>query len=461
MKMRTTPSCTACPPRWRFLLLPALVLSSACEVREQIEERYRDVTSHEIYAASLRAAGLEASAAHTDWMRAAGDAVTAPLTVGLPHREQGYLDPTSPQAMGYRFSLERGQRLRVDLTRQEVQEGRWFVDLFRVPNDPTRTPYHELGSRAGESSLEYDAPRSGEFILRVQPELLRGGSFSLDVRVMPTLAFPVEGRDPSAILSRWGADRDGGRRQHRGVDIFAPRGTPVLAAAAGRITRVDTTEIGGLVVWLREDRNRHNLYYAHLNRQLVREGQRVQPGDTVGLVGNTGNARTTPPHLHFGIYRRGAVDPFPFIEPQDTVLRAVPESSARLVGAWARASVDNVVVRDQPRSRATEIARVQRGAALQVLGATPRYLRVRLPEGLEGYASLAGLQEVREPLLVLRPAEGTPLLVAPAGDAPVRARVGPDAQLEVVALHDRYGMVVSEDGKPGWLPLSTTQAEQQ
>jgi murein DD-endopeptidase MepM/ murein hydrolase activator NlpD len=56
-------------------------------------------------------------------------------------------------------------------------------------------------------------------------------------------------------------------------------------------------------------------YYAHLDRQAVTPGQRVNAGDLVGWVGNTGNARTTPPHLHFGVYlaAAGAVDPLPFI----------------------------------------------------------------------------------------------------------------------------------------------------
>jgi hypothetical protein len=57
-----------------------------------------------------------------------------------------------------------------------------------------------------------------------------------------------------------------------------------------------------------------SLYYAHLDKQLVEAGQRVKKGDTLGLVGNTGNARFTPSHLHFGIYNyHGAVDPWPFV----------------------------------------------------------------------------------------------------------------------------------------------------
>ena len=60
----------------------------------------------------------------------------------------------------------------------------------------------------------------------------------------------------------------------------------------------------------------YTLYYAHLDEQLATDGQSVRAGDTIGLIGNTGNARSTPPHLHFGIYTFGeAIDPLPFVNP--------------------------------------------------------------------------------------------------------------------------------------------------
>ena len=123
------------------------------------------------------------------------------------------------------------------------------------------------------------------------------------------LTFPVQGWQSRGIGSPFGTERDGGRRRHRGVDLFAPRGTPVLAAAAGRVWRVGWDDLGGRVVWQRDGAHGAWLYYAHLDRQLVHFGQRVSAGDMIGLVGNTGNARTTPPHLHFGVYAPEAIDP--------------------------------------------------------------------------------------------------------------------------------------------------------
>jgi murein DD-endopeptidase MepM/ murein hydrolase activator NlpD len=61
-----------------------------------------------------------------------------------------------------------------------------------------------------------------------------------------------------------------------------------------------------------------NLYYAHLDKQLVHAGQLVKKGDTLGLIGNTGNAKHTPSHLHFGIYGdHGAIDPWPFVNQSE------------------------------------------------------------------------------------------------------------------------------------------------
>ncbi len=83
----------------------------------------------------------------------------------------------------------------------------------------------------------------------------------------------------------------------------------------GWITRQTTNRLGGNVVWLWSPSRRVSLYYAHLDRQAVQPGERVDAGDVVGYVGNTGNASRTAPHLHFGVYASlaGAVDPFPFV----------------------------------------------------------------------------------------------------------------------------------------------------
>jgi murein DD-endopeptidase MepM/ murein hydrolase activator NlpD len=136
--------------------------------------------------------------------------------------------------------------------------------------------------------------------------------------------------DGRAVQSGFGAGRDSGRRRHEGIDIFAPRGTPVVAAVDGWVTRQTTNRLGGNVVWLWAPSRRLSLYYAHLDRQAVAPGERVAAGAIIGYVGNTGNAARAAPHLHFGVYASlaGAVDPLPYVV--DPVMqRQRPETRMR------------------------------------------------------------------------------------------------------------------------------------
>jgi peptidoglycan LD-endopeptidase LytH len=129
-----------------------------------------------------------------------------------------------------------------------------------------------------------------------------------------TLPIPVRGVSMRAVRDTFGAPRPGDRK-HQGVDIFAPLGTPVVSTTRGIVARIGENSLGGTVVWvLGPGGDRH--YYAHLNSVAdIRTGQRVVPGDALGTVGITGNARGTPPHLHYGVYRRasGAINPFPLL----------------------------------------------------------------------------------------------------------------------------------------------------
>jgi len=129
----------------------------------------------------------------------------------------------------------------------------------------------------------------------------------------PDAVFPVFGR--YWYSDDWHAQRVG--HLHQGNDIFAAWGTPVVAVQDGVISKMSTGGLGGIALDLTNDRGDF-FYYAHLSAyaQRLTLGQRVQAGQLIGYVGNTGNAATTPPHLHFEIHPGGggAVDPFPYLE---------------------------------------------------------------------------------------------------------------------------------------------------
>src|SRR5690606_6307422 len=125
----------------------------------------------------------------------------------------------------------RGRQLVVDVTFDSAEPARIFVDLFAVDEDGASRRVASLPPDA--MTLAYDVGSDGVYVLRLQPELLRGGRFTIIERTRSTLRFPVSDHTASAVQSGFGAVRDGGARDHEGVDIFAPRGTPVVAVSDG------------------------------------------------------------------------------------------------------------------------------------------------------------------------------------------------------------------------------------
>ncbi|HMB93009.1 MAG TPA: M23 family metallopeptidase, partial [Rhodothermales bacterium] len=278
---------------------------------------------------------------------------------------------------------------------------------------------------------------------------LRGGRFQVTIQTEASLAFPVAGKNSSAIRSVFGDPRDGGRRRHHGVDIFAPRGTPVLAAADGVVSRVRNGGLGGKTVWLR-DRDGNNLYYAHLESQLVTAGMRVSVGDTVGLVGNTGNARTTPPHLHFGIYRNGPMNPYPFIH-QPTTQPATLRADTTRLGQWARTTRNNATLRRAPDADADAIRALPRQTGLYVAGGTGAWYRVHLPDGTPGYLTASLVEPAQRPLRQLNLAAGQPVRTHPTLAAMTIDSLTADTAVPVLAQFDDFLYVASSSGRAGWI----------
>lgn len=116
------------------------------------------------------------------------------------------------------------------------------------------------------------------------------------------------------FVDTWGAPRSGGRR-HQGTDVFAPLGSGAYAVTDGVITKHSTGGLGGIALWLRSDSG-DEFYYAHNVRNIAQVGQRVQAGELIAEVGQTGNAATTPPHVHFQLHPGGGapVNPYPFLK---------------------------------------------------------------------------------------------------------------------------------------------------
>ena len=139
----------------------------------------------------------------------------------------------------------------------------------------------------------------------------RGGapavSIAEGVEVGPAgLAIPVAGVKANQLTDTYTQARAGGARTHDAIDIMAAEGTPVIAAANGRVEKLFFSQGGGgITVYVRSPDQRWNYYYAHLSAYApgLAEGQQVRRGQVIARVGHTGDASASGPHLHFAINR--------------------------------------------------------------------------------------------------------------------------------------------------------------
>ncbi|MFP6841769.1 MAG: M23 family metallopeptidase [Acinetobacter sp.] len=138
-----------------------------------------------------------------------------------------------------------------------------------------------------------------------------------NMQLKSSLPIPVQHIKAKQLRDTWAASRSHGRL-HEGIDIMAPRGTKVMSATEGLIADLRNNNLGGKVIWIMGPGGSWH-YYAHLDehKRGLAVGDYVKKGELIGYVGNTGNARHTAPHLHYGIYLngkgRGAVNPYPFL----------------------------------------------------------------------------------------------------------------------------------------------------
>ncbi|HEX8061806.1 MAG TPA: M23 family metallopeptidase [Allosphingosinicella sp.] len=139
------------------------------------------------------------------------------------------------------------------------------------------------------------------------------------------VAIPVAGVKADALQDTYTQSRSGGARVHNAIDIMAPHGTPVIAAAPGTVEKLFNSKGGGgITAYVRSPDGKWMFYYAHLQAYApgLHEGQVVKQGDAIGLVGSTGNANPAGPHLHFAVnkmaegerwYDGTPINPYPLL----------------------------------------------------------------------------------------------------------------------------------------------------
>lgn len=141
------------------------------------------------------------------------------------------------------------------------------------------------------------------------------------------IAFPLPVAEMTGLRDSFHEKR--GEHAHEAVDVMAPRSTPVFAVDDGRIAKLFLSVPGGKTIYQFDPSRRYAYYYAHLDRYAegLTEDAEVKRGDVIGYVGNTGNAASGAPHLHFAIFRLGperrwwqgeAIDPFPYLTGRES-----------------------------------------------------------------------------------------------------------------------------------------------
>ena len=214
--------------------------------------------------------------------------------------------------------------------------------------------------------------------------------------------------------------------QHRGIDIAAPTGASVVAAAGGEVRFAGTAGTSGLTVSIRTG-DGYDTSYLHLSSLAVRAGGRVDAGDRIGAVGTTGTRSATQPHLHFGVRDAGSRhayhDPLSFLPPVAAVPRAPdtppPATAPDLAPAPpaanpAPARVPKAAPRRAPRP-APVVRRAPRPAPVARPAPRPVLLGGRAPRPMTAGHGAPGSLSRRHPRTA---PEGAPrAIIAPRADA--------------------------------------------
>lgn len=402
-------------------------------------------TPHEQYSQKITDAGLKETALGRLWFLAADKSLLQPLNISIPYKETGYFAAERPQALGLRFTAKQGEKISITLTKKPITGFLVYMDLWQF--DASQKKMLQTADTSG-SPLEYEIEKDGAYILRIQPELLQSGEYTVSLSSGPSLAYPINAPGTNHIKSFWGADRDGGSRNHEGIDMFAQLRTPVVAAADGRVTNVSENNLGGKVIFMRPFNKNFSLYYAHLDQQLVQSGQTVKTGDTLGLMGNTGNAGSTAPHLHFGIYlSSGPIDPLPFVNP---VVKKPGNIHASLINLGKYVRNGNKQIKIHEMAAVNGGTAIESNTLLRVEAATLHFYRIELPDGKQGYVNYSSVDVVK-PLRSYKLTSSKAIFDKPDTLAAKKSVLSDGETVNILASFDGFYFITNEKNIDGWI----------
>jgi murein DD-endopeptidase MepM/ murein hydrolase activator NlpD len=244
-------------------------------------------------------------------------------------------------------------RRRADLISQAQRRDAAVVEQYRLSAKQIKRENARYDAILDARSFEVQQLENEQQQLEIEFARVKGVLQALEAPVaFEGFVFPVQ--PPYAYSDTYGADRMNGtqyQHQHQGVDIFASEGQPVIATKRGVVYSVGVARLGGNRLWLK-DGDGNCYYYAHLQAfaATVYERKVVEAGEVLGFVGTTGNARGTPPHLHYEIHPncQGPTNPTPILKAVEKAdLEAWVKEARPIFGASVGASVTSLPVAGQ------------------------------------------------------------------------------------------------------------------
>lgn len=426
------------------IILSALFLFG-CNPVKSVKEAFTNASPYERYVRNLESARLHERPMVKEWTAAGERAMRDSVRTMLPFTETGQFLSHIPEARAFRFEARDGQVLTVNGVTTATDDTDIFADLFVMKSGQ----WKHVASADSSLTLSYEFNRDALCLLRIQPELLANAYYSISLSLTPVLINPVSGASNRAIQSFYGDPRDGGGRSHEGVDIFAKKGTPVVAPTDGVVTRAGNNRLGGKVVWMYDKKRQHSYYFAHLDSQYVAGGESVRQGDTLGVVGNTGNARYTPPHLHFGIYQSRSKNPLHYIKTLEAIVDASPLDTTFRVSTF-RTVGKKQVLKSGPGTKNNDIEILVDETFVRVVAQSGEWYRVSLGDRREGYILKKNVAPAT-PGRLLKLERAVELRVDPDPESVIIDYLNPETQVEVLAKYGAHRYIKTTQGVEGWI----------
>jgi peptidoglycan LD-endopeptidase LytH len=158
-----------------LIILFAGILIAGCINIEQIFERE---SPHDKYSQMLVETGAAETALGKKWIDAAEKSLYDSLFISIPYKEEGYFFPDEAKAVSYRFNGKRGEKILVYVEVDTTDPFKIFIDVFAIKDRPEKVDFAD----EARNIIEYTVEEEGEFLLRLQPELLKGGNYNLSIK---------------------------------------------------------------------------------------------------------------------------------------------------------------------------------------------------------------------------------------------------------------------------------------